>query len=141
MGEEGSGEGNEERERWRRGKEGGKKERRQGGERGCRGPRQREGARRGPAADGRAPQDARRAQQEGRLLECVLDGARGCGELWLRTVRVVRRRCRGYRPPQVGAAGSGEGGGTRPTAGADGAVCRSGGSVTRCGATSARYRR
>ncbi|XP_035166454.1 uncharacterized protein LOC118156472 isoform X2 [Oxyura jamaicensis] len=43
-----------------------------------------------------------RAQREGRLLQCVLDGARGCGHrgLWPSTLWVVQRNCRGYRPPQ-----------------------------------------
>ncbi|XP_061234056.1 uncharacterized protein LOC133225566 isoform X3 [Neopsephotus bourkii] len=47
-----------------------------------------------------------RLERAGRLLECALVRARGCGDrppLWPSTLYVVQRHCPGYQPPQVGA--------------------------------------
>ncbi|KAK2518093.1 Wdr36 [Columba livia] len=49
-------------------------------------------------------EDSRRAERAGRLLQCALERAWGCGRrppLWRSTLSVVQRHCPGYRPPQV----------------------------------------
>lgn len=50
-------------------------------------------------------QDSRRAERAGRLLECLLERARGCGErpeLWRVTRSVVQQHCPGWRASQEG---------------------------------------
>lgn len=50
-------------------------------------------------------QDSRQAERAGRLLECLLERARGCGErpeLWRVTRFVLKHHCPGFCAPQGG---------------------------------------
>ncbi|XP_058682585.1 uncharacterized protein LOC131573030 isoform X2 [Poecile atricapillus] len=49
--------------------------------------------------------DSRRAERAGRLLECLLERAWGCGErpeLWRVTLSVLKHRCPGFCASQAG---------------------------------------
>ncbi|KAL9821633.1 uncharacterized protein GJ701_016665 [Geothlypis trichas] len=54
-------------------------------------------------------EDSRRAERAGRLLECLLERARGCGErpeLWRLTRSVLKHHCPGFSAPQQGRTGT-----------------------------------
>ncbi|CAN0332332.1 unnamed protein product [Bubo scandiacus] len=82
-----------------------------------------------PPAGPQQSEGSRRAARAGRLLECVLERAWGCGQwppLWRSTLSVLQRHCPGYRPPQVGA-GPRPGRRGSPAAGSPGSSAAAGG--------------